>query len=198
MSSLARIPALPPATPQDRVLDAALIVFCRYGFRRTTMALVAEQAGLSRPAVYLRYANKQALFQAAAEALVARSLDAAAAAWRDDASLADNLAETILAKDLEIFRLLKTTPHGKDLMAIDAGVVTDAAARLQAGFSAVLVQRAGQLEKSGQLDLAPYGGANAFARLVQALAAGLKHEFSIEADYEEAVRALARLIARAT
>ncbi|MEU9883525.1 TetR/AcrR family transcriptional regulator [Streptomyces phaeochromogenes] len=57
----------------ERVLAAALEAFGRYGFRKTSMEDVARSAGISRQGLYLRYANKEALFRAA----VRRELDTA-------------------------------------------------------------------------------------------------------------------------
>jgi AcrR family transcriptional regulator len=50
---------------QERVLAVALEVFGRYGFRKTSMDEVARSAEISRQGLYLRYANKEALFRAA-------------------------------------------------------------------------------------------------------------------------------------
>lgn len=55
------------AEKQQRVLDAALQVFGRYGLRRTSMDLIAQAAGVSRPALYQHYAGKQEIFRAVAE-----------------------------------------------------------------------------------------------------------------------------------
>jgi AcrR family transcriptional regulator len=52
-------------TRQERVLAAALGVFGRYGFRKTSMDEVARAAGISRQGLYLYFASKEALFRAA-------------------------------------------------------------------------------------------------------------------------------------
>ena len=46
----------------DQIIEAATSVFLRYGFRRTTMGDIAEAAGVSRPALYLRFCNKEHIF----------------------------------------------------------------------------------------------------------------------------------------
>ena len=56
---------------RDRLLDAAAGVFAEDGWRRLTMAKVAEHAGVSRQTVYNEFGNKQQL----AEQLVHRELD---------------------------------------------------------------------------------------------------------------------------
>ncbi len=48
----------------ERILKAALVVFGRSGPAGATMRAVAKEAGVSRPTVYARYANKDALFRA--------------------------------------------------------------------------------------------------------------------------------------
>jgi AcrR family transcriptional regulator len=57
---------------RDRLLDAAAGVFTEDGWRRLTMAKVAERAGVSRQTVYNEFGNKQQL----AEQLIHRELDA--------------------------------------------------------------------------------------------------------------------------
>jgi TetR/AcrR family transcriptional regulator, regulator of autoinduction and epiphytic fitness len=52
-------------TRRERVLTAALEVFGRYGFRKTSMDDVARAAGISRQGLYLHFASKEALFRAA-------------------------------------------------------------------------------------------------------------------------------------
>ncbi len=50
---------------QDALLDAAIGVFARYGFRKTTMDEVARAAGVSRQGLYLHFADKESLFRKA-------------------------------------------------------------------------------------------------------------------------------------
>ena len=64
---------------RDQILQAALAVFARYGFKRATMEDVASEAGISRPALYQSYENKAAIFAALAVALGQASCDAATA-----------------------------------------------------------------------------------------------------------------------
>jgi AcrR family transcriptional regulator len=51
------------AARPDEVLDAALTLFTRQGFARTTVEQIARRAGLSKGAVYLYFPSKQALLQ---------------------------------------------------------------------------------------------------------------------------------------
>jgi len=62
------------------LLDAALGVFARYGFRKTSMDEVARAAQLSRQGLYLHFATKEALFRATLLYVLDGSLTAATAA----------------------------------------------------------------------------------------------------------------------
>jgi len=179
-----------------RVLDAARTLFARHGFQRTSMADVAAEAAVSRATLYLRFCDKQSLFAALAESLVDSALAAADAAWDPDAALADNLEATVLAKDLPLYRLLHASPHGAELLAVDAGLTRAHAERLDQGFAALLAERA-TTTASGGADLSAFGGPDGFSRFLATTTAGLKHEARTEAAYRDAVRRLCIVTARA-
>jgi AcrR family transcriptional regulator len=62
------------------LLEAAVGVFARYGFRKTSMEEVARAAGVSRQGLYLQFANKEELFRKALEHSLNSQLIAAEAA----------------------------------------------------------------------------------------------------------------------
>ena len=49
---------------KPKILAAALTVFMRYGYKKVTMNDIAIEAGISRPAIYLVFKNKQDIFKA--------------------------------------------------------------------------------------------------------------------------------------
>src|SRR5271170_6275172 len=65
---------------QGALLDAAVGVFARYGFRKASMDEVARAAGVSRQGLYLQFANKEELFRKALEHSLSTQLSAANAA----------------------------------------------------------------------------------------------------------------------
>jgi AcrR family transcriptional regulator len=180
-----------------RALDAALTVFARYGYQRASMADIAREAGVSRPSLYLWFENKPALFNALADHLKVQALTGAEAAWSADRDFEANLEATILAKDLTFYTLLHASPHGAELMSVDAALTASMVAELDAGFAATLTQRASEAAAAGQIDLAAFDDAAGFGRTLGLLASGLKHEVRSEASWREGVRALCRLTARA-
>jgi AcrR family transcriptional regulator len=84
MTSAAPSPRKPlDEARQRRLLDAALTVFLRYGFRKTSMDEVARAAQVSRQGLYLHFATKEDLFRATLEYTLESSRVAATAALGD-------------------------------------------------------------------------------------------------------------------
>ncbi|MFJ2651107.1 TetR/AcrR family transcriptional regulator [Streptomyces sp. NPDC087420] len=65
------------------VLTAALGVFGRYGFQKTSMAEVAQAAGISRPGLYLLFPNKEELYRATMGGVMERAQLAMEACFDD-------------------------------------------------------------------------------------------------------------------
>ena len=52
------------ALKKARILDAAWTVFARNGYTGTSLDAVAEEAGVSKPTLYIYFGNKEKLFEA--------------------------------------------------------------------------------------------------------------------------------------
>ena len=63
------------ALKRDQIIVAATAVFLRYGHARTTMNDVAEEARISRPALYLVFPRKEDIFAAVTERLIQNKLE---------------------------------------------------------------------------------------------------------------------------
>ena len=55
---------------QDRILQAAMSLFMRRGYARTSVTQIASKAGVSRAAVFWHFSDKDTLFRAAAKQFV--------------------------------------------------------------------------------------------------------------------------------
>jgi AcrR family transcriptional regulator len=66
-----------------KLLEAAITVFTRYGFRKTSMDEVARAAQISRQGLYLHFATKEELFRATLQSAMEGSLHAAKAVLGD-------------------------------------------------------------------------------------------------------------------
>lgn len=56
--------AAEPDQREERILDAAAVLIVRYGFDKTTVSDIAEEAGISKGAIYLHFKSKEDLFVA--------------------------------------------------------------------------------------------------------------------------------------
>jgi AcrR family transcriptional regulator len=107
--------------PQDRILDAATLVFRRHGFRRSSIEQAAEAAGLTRQALYHHFKSKEALFRAVIERVYEASLAAASAAAAAREKAGGSLADTVLAEVSGRLSYLITSfegsPHVEELFS---------------------------------------------------------------------------------
>ena len=106
---------------RERILDSAAKVFGQYGFRLTSMELVAQESGLTRQAVYHHFESKEALFRAVVEAVGEGALEAerAAAAREERAGkgLADIMVAQLEARYRHLLNRLKGSAHAEELMS---------------------------------------------------------------------------------
>jgi AcrR family transcriptional regulator len=102
-------------------LGAAETVFARFGYRRASMHQIAEEAGLTRQAVYHYYRTKEALFRAVVELLHEGAYEAEAAAGLEQEqagrSLADILAAQIDARFRYVIDCVETSPQAEELLS---------------------------------------------------------------------------------
>jgi TetR/AcrR family acrAB operon transcriptional repressor len=108
-------------SPRARIIDAALLVFRRHGFRRSSIEQAAEAAGLTRQALYHHFDSKEALFRAVIERLhedaLAAEIAAADAADKAGGRLADILVASVGAKLSQLAAALDGSPHVEELFS---------------------------------------------------------------------------------
>src|SRR6476620_9202875 len=106
-------------SPRTRILDAAMLVFRRQGFRRASIEQVAEAAGLTRQALYHHFESKEALFRAVIERVHESAIAAedAAVAEAETAcgDLGDILAAGMIARMSTMIASLDGSPHLEEL-----------------------------------------------------------------------------------
>ena len=107
--------------PRDRILDAAMAVFRRHGFRRSSIEQAAEAAGLTRQALYHHFKSREALFRAVIERLheeaLAAEIAAANAAEKAGGGLADILLAGVTARLRRFIASFDGSPHIEELFS---------------------------------------------------------------------------------
>lgn len=160
---------------RERVLNAALECFKLYGLKRTSMDDIAQKAALSRPALYLLFPNKEAIFRTGLEHLHDAALARMGSALREDRPLAERLVAAFEGKNLALLELVLTSPHGTELVNLHRGIGADIAQRAEHRFQELLAQAFYEADAHGEIALSRIGlDANQYAELLILAAHGLK------------------------
>jgi AcrR family transcriptional regulator len=134
----------------DQVIVAAIGVFGRYGYQRTSMELIANAAGVSRPALYQHFNGKGDIFQAVGERIADELVSAAQAAATADGSSADRLYRALAVK-LDFSTGQVDSRFRRDLIAEASVRLPDLQAGMKARHGAVIEEI---LDSAADLDLA--------------------------------------------
>ncbi|MBI5322264.1 TetR/AcrR family transcriptional regulator [Bradyrhizobium sp.] len=163
---------------RDRILEAAMTVFRRHGFRRSSIEETAEAAGLTRQALYHHFKSKEALFRAVIERVHDVALaDGAKAAERAEAAgktLADILVAQVAARLKAFIASFDGSPHVEELFSehlLQARDLYQHYAALHDAQVAATIERAARREK---LALAPGMTAAKLARYIELAVNGAK------------------------
>jgi AcrR family transcriptional regulator len=183
---------------REAILAAALRCFGRNGYRRTALDRVAHEAGISRAALYLHFANKEELFRALVTDLHARALDGATRAAHADGDVTERLTAVLLAKTARFFELLRASEHAEEFLDENhrqCGAISAAYAAKHARLLSRMIARAAA---AGTLALpTPSPSATQIADLLLDTVEGIKarnHPTLSARAYEQRVGQAVRLI----
>jgi AcrR family transcriptional regulator len=183
---------------REAILDAAFGRFARYGYRRTSLGDIAEDSGLSRPALYHYFRNKEDVFRALSHRINAGVVAAVTeAAQQPDLRVEDRLYEVLAARVSWAFDLLHASEHGHELIDEKNRLCGEAGAQTNARFIEVLEAIIARAVRKRELTLAHLDmtAAEAATFLVDCLG-GVVGEITTEAEARRRLRALARMFAR--
>jgi AcrR family transcriptional regulator len=183
-----------PADLESRlcaVLDAAVAVFARYGYRKTSMDDVARAAGVSRQGLYLSFANKEELFRRAVEHSLSSQLACAITALsRAEDSLESRLIAACKEWSGRFVGSLGT--DAADLMCASTSLAGATLAEYEWQFEAALENAIAATPVAGRCAAAGLNIAD-FARALHATARGLKQTCTTQEDFLKAMTAAVRM-----
>lgn len=107
------------------IIDSAFKVFLAYGFRRTTMADIADAAGISRPALYLEFKNKADIYRAGFLDMLDRTFRNVDQALSTQMSLCDRLTAALDVGVVAPMRRVQQSPHGAELFEVKQEIAGD-------------------------------------------------------------------------
>jgi TetR/AcrR family acrAB operon transcriptional repressor len=167
--------------PYDRILDAALRVFRRHGFRRSSIEQVAEAAGLTRQALYHHFQSKEALFRAVIESLyeiaLAEEIAAADIAAKAGGGLADILAAQVHARLKHLIGSFDGSPHIEELFSEHLALGRDLYQKYATAFAAEIATTITRVCRTQRLGLAKGMTADTLARCIEMAMHGAKSSY---------------------
>jgi AcrR family transcriptional regulator len=172
-------------------LEAAVGVFARYGYRKTSMEDVARAAGVSRQGLYLSFANKEELFRRALEHSLSDQLACAIAAL---SRTQDSLESRLIAacKEWSGRFVGSLGADAADLMCASTSLAGATLAEHEWQFEEAL---AAAINGTPVADRCTAAGLNIadFARALHATARGLKQSCKTQEEFVKAMTAAVRM-----
>ncbi|MEQ8315026.1 MAG: helix-turn-helix domain-containing protein [Gammaproteobacteria bacterium] len=179
---------------QESVLDTAANVFAQYGFRRTTMNDIAEAAGISRPALYLMFDNKEHLFHELAAYRINLALAASEAVLKSEGSVADRFIDALMVFEKTYTEPVANSPHGEELIDVNMSLASDVMNKGYASLVSSLAKLLNDAAKEGEVSFERMPmSAKAFVELLLASIKGIKTKAGTKAEYRKQTRQAAQI-----
>ena len=179
---------------REAVYEAAATVFAQYGFRRTTMNDIAQAAGISRPALYLMFANKENLFQGLAAFRLDQAIEQALDVLAGGGDTNERVIEALLVFERIFYEPIADSPHGAELMDISQSLASELMMKDIVRLHAALAKTLSDAEQAGEVNfrnspLKP----KAFVELLFTGVNGVKKKANNTEEFRKMVKQLAEV-----
>jgi AcrR family transcriptional regulator len=156
-------------------------VFRRHGFRRSSIEQAAEEAGLTRQALYHHFSSKEALFRAVIARLYERALAAEMAAAEAEEHAGHGLAEILVAEVSARLRLVLTSlegsPHTEELFSEHLAQTPDLYHTYASRYAEEVAATIARVRRNQELTLDKGITPRALARLIEMAVHGTKSAY---------------------
>lgn len=187
----------PPIQPDDRraaLIDAAVQVFVRYGFKKTSMDEVARAAGLSRQGLYLHFPTKEILFREGVTFLLERSLAQGRAALHEEGlSLEERMVTAFDTMYGQYVEGMGSSTHLEELFEATKQLVGGLVQEQEQSFREAVMRVLTQAGITARWKSAKIS-ARELADTLDSVAYGLKHRVTTRTDFRERFRRAVRII----
>jgi len=178
-----------------RIVEAATSLFNRYGFKRTSVDLLAAEAGVAKPTVYAYFDDKDAIFRAVAEHVCDELLAAAERASTADAPIDERLGGMLAAKLTRYWELVHASPHAQELLDSQGRLGSEVVQRADRAYLDLL---ASVIESSKEIDPRRAGlTAKSAAALLVRAASGAAYDATSAASHRKHLTEIVRVITAA-
>ena len=178
-----------PGSKHQRVVERATDVFCRYGFARTTMGDIAEACEISRPALYLLFPDKEAIFTAVVEEMDREKLTSIRAELASLKGLHAKLLHACLSWGCHGIDLAAAHPDAADLFDLRFAVVQ----QVYRNFQSLVVELISEHVRAARMDMSAEQAARALVFSMR----GLKEAAVDRRDMQSLITSVVTVFARA-
>ncbi len=160
----------------DHILDAALPVFVRFGFSKTSMADIARAANISRASLYLTFNSKEELFRAGSLRAHTRTMANVTAALAEPGAVIDRIEAAMAVFQRELITPFGESDAANELFATNMALAADITTEARERLLGMLEQTLTAAELSNEISLEPARATPAqLASLILAGIEGIKH-----------------------
>jgi len=170
-------------------------VFCRYGFRKTSMLDLAQAAGVSRAALYLHFKNKEDVFRSGSERAHAEVLQSVAAVLGEKGDVLDRIEAAILVFLRGLIDDIGASPHAQELFDVNTALAGDITRTTREKLTGLVEQALKNAEAFHELSFVTVGAPPLdLARMIVAIVDGVKHTQGAGAELRSAISLFMRLL----
>jgi len=141
------------AVQRSAILDEAFALFARQGYRRTSFGDIATAVGLSRPAIYHYFKNKEEVFRAVGDRINKDISLAIDRTLKRPGPLEERLMAIFEARAGRDYALLYVSPFGRELLDEKQRMTTGDAASASNRVRHTATQLIADAHASGEIDL---------------------------------------------
>lgn len=179
---------------QSAILDAAWTAFATYGYRKTSMDDIAKGVGMSRPALYMHFKNKEDILRRLVSQYYSGAATDVTAALATDASVSMRLLLAFRAQGGQLMEPLLSSAHGMEVLESSSSVAMDLVEDGEKALQTIYADWLAFEMSQGRMDLRK--SPDHVASTLTGALKGLKHTSSSYEDYSARLETLAILMGK--
>lgn len=177
------------------ILDAALPVFVRYGFRKTTMADIARAAGISRASLYLSFSSKEDVFRAGSARAHRQTMTEVEVALKAQGSVLDRIEAAVTTFQRGLIVPLGASADARELFEINMALAADITLETRQRFLDLISLALREAADKGEINLDAVDAEPAsLAGIILAAMSGIKEMRGAESGLGDDTRLFMRLL----
>jgi AcrR family transcriptional regulator len=189
-----------PAVRRIEILEAAERLLIEYGSDRYSLAAIAEEAGLSKSAIYMHFESREELFRAFTQHVLEDPMLRAQEESKSGGTLEGRVFRVLDAKIGHFYRVSRESQYGGWLIELTNQLSADLLEKDRRGYVGLLGRVLQEAQDDGEVDsgLAGLSSATLASTLISA-AHGLARDdarFVSERVFTQRLRALVRMSMR--